>query len=337
MDDSTDLIVLQDALPTVFDSVFNLQTMLAALQKRARSETHDVRTEEGRTGIASLARKVSRSKTAIQSIGDPLAKEAREKWDNLNVFRRELVDRLDALRDEIRAPLTKWRDIEAARVKAHEDALHVFEAQMLSIPGLGPDMIRTDIETIRQVSVGGEWEEFQDAAVEAKAKAMAHLESILAEAEKAAAAAAELEELRREKDERERADRKAEAKAEVQRMIDTAAERARAAEKTKAAAALEAERDKSEREHREAEQRVAAAERERDEAAAAERKRAEVFEAEKNAAREKRERDDENRAHVFSMATDALVAAPVKLKRADAVRVVAAISDKLIPYLRINF
>ena len=118
---------------------------------------------------------------------------------------------------------------------------------------------------------------------------------------------------------------------------NAAAENARRAEKPKADAALDAERDKAGREHREAERRVVAAQRERDEAVAEERKRIGAFAAEKAVALEKRGRDGANRSHVFSMVTDALVAAPVKLQHPDAKRVVAAISDKLIPHLSIDF
>ena len=159
----------------------------------------------------------------------------------------------------------------------------------------------------------------------------------MAAAEKAAAAAAELETLRADKLEREAVELERAREAAIAERENVAAENARRAEKTKADAALEAERDKAGREHREAERRVVAAQRERDEAVAEERKRIGAFAAEKAVALEKRGRDGANRSHVFSMVTDALVAAPVKLQHPDAKRVVAAISDKLIPHLSIDF
>ena len=152
------------------------------------------------------------------------------------------------------------------------------------------------------------------------------------EAEQAELARLRAEDIRRGEEERERV-----REAAIAEREKIAAENARKQAEIDAEKALEHEKERGQREFDRAQREVAYANQRAERAAAAERERAEQFEAEKREAREKREKDDANRAHVFDMATQALIAAPVKLKPQDAKNVVGAIADKLIPHLKIEF
>lgn len=82
----------------------------------------DISTPEGRKACASLAYKVARSKTALDAMGKTLTDQWRKQAETVHAERRLIEKELDALANEVRAPLTEWENIEKARVKAHEDA-----------------------------------------------------------------------------------------------------------------------------------------------------------------------------------------------------------------------
>lgn len=77
----------------------------------------DLTTETGRKRIASMAFKVARTKTAIDEAGKLLTAEWREKISVVDAVRRDIRDRLDALKAEVRAPLTAWEEAEEARLE----------------------------------------------------------------------------------------------------------------------------------------------------------------------------------------------------------------------------
>ena len=338
MDIRNDLIPLHaQPLAAVFADPDAMNKVLAQIQRVALAETADPATEDGRASIKSLAYKVSRSKTALDDVGKPLADAARLDYDKINAIRKTAKEFLDALRDDIRKPVNAWEAVEGARVKAHEDKLHLFNSHMLSTAGLGSDILRADIERIRQVSVGVEWQEFQDAAVEAKAKAMAHLETILAEAEKTAAAAAELEALRAEKLEREAVELERAREAAIAERERVAAENARKQAKIDAEAALEREKERGQREFDRQQRELAEANLRAERAATAERESIEAEREADDVERREREANDAHRHDRQETILKALTRAPVKLSEGDATRVVGAVADKLIPFLRIEY
>lgn len=85
---------------------------------------------------------------------------------------------------------TYVKSIKARRIEAHEVRLTELRAQLSLGAAIGSDNIKHNLEAIRGVAVGVEWEEFQDDAREARASAITHLKAILRVAEKAEAALA---------------------------------------------------------------------------------------------------------------------------------------------------
>ena len=130
MSEVTDLVVIekQNAM-AVFTTKEQLDPIIEAIEKEARSLVPDVSTRKGRDAIASMAHKVARSKTYIDNAGKDLVAELKALPKQIDESRRIVRERLDALKDEVRKPLTEW-EAEQERIKA-EEAMNVLHAEAL--------------------------------------------------------------------------------------------------------------------------------------------------------------------------------------------------------------
>src|SRR5574343_452279 len=113
----------QTAIATVFTSPQGVDLLLKRIRDEAASETPDVTTAKGRARIASLAHKVSKAKVLVDDHGKELVAEEKKRLALIDADRKKWRDGCDALRDEIRQPLTDWENAEAARVQKHNDAI----------------------------------------------------------------------------------------------------------------------------------------------------------------------------------------------------------------------
>ena len=98
-------------LPTTAIEIFScnkIDDLISAIEKQARSIVPDLSSDKGRKAIASNAAAVSRSKTALDALGKDLVSGWKSKAKVVDVERKEMRDRLDTLRDEVRKPLTDW-------------------------------------------------------------------------------------------------------------------------------------------------------------------------------------------------------------------------------------
>ncbi|HFI1314750.1 TPA: hypothetical protein ACGPHU_000505 [Enterobacter hormaechei] len=276
MSEVTDLVVIekQNAM-AVFTTKEQLDPIIEAIEKEARSLVPDVSTRKGRDAIASMAHKVARSKTYIDNAGKDLVAELKALPKQIDESRRIVRERLDALKDEVRKPLTEW-EAEQERIKAEEEmnALHAEALEMNE---------EFDRQRAAQIEADHEM------ALLMNDKFDRDREELRRQAEQA----------QRERDERqkqeaaEQARRDAEAnhKAEIE-----AAARREAEEKARAEAAerqrIEAEQ-RAAREKQEAEER---ARREKEEAVAAERRRLEEAEAARLAEEQRKAEEEARRA-----------------------------------------
>ena len=316
-----------------------IDPLLSRIEAEVRAHAPDTTTNKGREAIASLAYKVSRSKTALDGAGKSLTDEARKEISAVDAARKKIRDRLDALRDEARAPLDAWEAAEAAR-KARIDAAM---ASMRNHGMTGENTsseIRDAANELRAVPVDETFAEFQTQAEELREATLQGLRSLYAAAKAREDQQAELEALRAEKMAREAAEEAARAerdRVEAERQAEElAAQRAREVEAARKADAERIEREKAEavakaaaqaeerhaREMADAKQREEqAAQRERDRIAA---------EAEREAAaRAKREADLKHRARIKA----AIVAA---LDSADGERIADALMNGAIPHCKVE-
>ena len=323
MSEMMDLVVIEKKnAMAVFTNNDQLDPLIEAIEKEARSLVPDVTTKKGRDAIASMAHKVARSKTYIDNAGKDLVAELKALPKQIDESRRVVRERLDALKDEVRRPLTEW-EAEQERIKAEEAmlALHVealamneeFDRQLAA-------RIESDHEMALLMNDAFDREQ-ADKAAEVERQRIAHEEEIKRLA--AAAAAREVEQ-RAQREREEAAHREAVLKAQAEQ-----AERDRIAAEQKAEAdkqaAIEAERRKAQEEadriRREAEQR--------EQARLAEEKRKVDEQA-------RREADVKHRKAVGTEIVKALLA-NTSLTRDQAIEVLTAVKYGRIPHTGISY
>ncbi|EPR5073772.1 TPA: hypothetical protein OUG18_000084 [Klebsiella pneumoniae] len=243
MSEIMDLVVIEKKnAMAVFTNNDQLDPLIEAIEKEARSLVPDVTTKKGRDAIASMARKVARSKTYIDNAGKDLVAELKALPKQIDESRRVVRERLDALKDEVRRPLTEW-EAEQERIKA-EEAMNALHAEALAMNEEFDRQLAARIESDHEMALL-----MNDAfdREQAEKKAEAERQRIAREEE--------IKRLAEEKAKREAAE-------QAQREIDAAAAREREAILAK---------ERAEREQREAAER---AEREKQAAIEAERRKA---------------------------------------------------------------
>lgn len=323
MSEIMDLVVIEKKnAMAVFTNNDQLDPLIEAIEKEARSLVPDVTTKKGRDAIASMAHKVARSKTYIDNAGKDLVAELKALPKQIDESRRVVRERLDALKDEVRRPLTEW-EAEQERIKA-EEAMNALHAEALAMNEEFNRQLAARIESDHEMALlmnDAFDREQADKAAEAERQRIAHEEEIKRMA--AAAAAREVEQ-RAQREREEAAHREAVLKAQAEQ-----AERDRIAAEQKAEAdkqaAIEAERRKAQEEadriRREAEQR--------EQARLAEEKR----KADEQA---RREADVKHRKAVGTEIIKALLP-NTSLTRDQAIEVLTAVKDGRIPHTGISY
>ncbi|MCF7093655.1 hypothetical protein L4N02_02560 [Klebsiella variicola] len=334
MSEIMELVVIEKKnAMAVFTNNDQLDPLIELIEKEARSLVPDVTTKKGRDAIASMAHKVARSKTYIDNAGKDLVAELKALPKQIDESRRVVRERLDALKDEVRRPLTEW-EAEQERIKA-EEAMNALHAEALEMNIKFDQELAAKFEADHEMALLMDKDidrELADKAAEAERQRIAREEEIKRQAEEKAkreaaekaqreidAAAAREREAILAKERAEREQKEAAEKAERERI---AAEQKAAADKQ---AAIDAERRKA---HEEAD-RIRREAEQREQARLAEEKR----KAEELARREA----DVN--HRKAIGTDIVKAlqANTTLTRDQAIEVLSAIKDGKIPHTGISY
>ena len=323
MSEIMDLVVIEKKnAMAVFTNNDQLDPLIEAIEKEARSLVPDVTTKKGRDAIASMAHKVARSKTYIDNAGKDLVAELKALPKQIDESRRVVRERLDALKDEVRRPLTEW-EAEQERIKA-EEVMNVLHAEALAMNEEFDRQLAARIESDHEMALlmnDAFDREQADKAAEAERQRIAREEEIKRLAEEKA---------------------KREAAEQAQREIDAAAAREREAILAK---------ERAEREQKEAAER---AEREKQAAVEAERRKAQEEadrirrEAEQREqyrlAEEKRKADEQARReadvkHRKAVGVEVVKAlmANTSLTRDQAIEVLTAVKDGRIPHTGISY
>ncbi|HHT0022977.1 TPA: hypothetical protein ACTXAG_003178 [Klebsiella oxytoca] len=334
MSEIMDLVVIEKKnAMAVFTNNDQLDPLIELIEKEARSLVPDVTTKKGRDAIASMAHKVARSKTYIDNAGKDLVAELKALPKQIDESRRVVRERLDALKDEVRRPLTEW-EAEQARIaaeKAAEEERQRIEAEQKAALEALRKQVEVDHEMALLMNDAFDRDQAEKKA-EAERQRIAHEEEIKRQAEEKA---------------------KREAAEKAQREIDAAAAREREAILAKERAERERieAQQRAEREQREAAER---AEREKQAAVEAERRKAQEEadrirrEAEQREqdrlAEEKRKADEQARReadvkHRKAVGTEIVKAllANTSLTRDQAIEVLTAIKDGNIPRTGISY
>lgn len=342
-----------------------------AVAAEVTSEVPDLTTRKGRERIASLAAKVSKSKTAVEKPGRDYLKRLKEMPKVVEAELRDFVNKMDALRDATRQPLTDWEQAEIARTDAHVDAIQqikdlaIFEAAPTSAH------LADIIADLELLEIGDSWEEFLAEAAQVKDQTLIKLRTLHVERARYEAEQAELirlraeaeaqaqrdrdaqiareaeERTRREAEQRAQAEREAAARRE-QEMLDQAAAAQRAAEQAARDAEAQAERQRLQLEQQAEQARLAAeqaeanriaaeqrAEQAAEQARADERRRADAAAAEILRQQQAREADLEHKKQINRAALEAFIEGGMTEECAK--QAITLIAQRKIPAISIQY
>ena len=354
---TTELQILEqnsNAIIEAFKTDGGAQSLFDRMAEQARSVVPDLSTDKGRKAIASMARKVASSKTAFDAHGKELKEQYTVITSKIDADRKLFRDQCDALRDEIRKPLTDWENADKERIARHEGAIK--EITDLLLPEnilVDSDVIASNIRWLEKVPMGTMFEEFEDRIKLAKFETLEKLRIAFDDKLKLETEQAELEALRqaetlRQQQERdaqisreatEKAEREAEEKARIEReRVQKEKDEAEQREenlKREAEQALIREAQLKEQ----AEQQAKQAEIDKQQAIEAERKRIEqqqFNQAEKE--RKEQEAREANKAHKKAVCDSILVElAKLNIDEAIGQNLIKAIYNNQIPNISIKF
>lgn len=319
-----------------------LKPFIEQVRAEVSAEVPDLSTRKGRERIASLAAKVSKSKVAVEKPGRDYLKKLKEMPKVVEAELRDFVREMDALRDEVRRPLTEWEAAEAARVAGHEDRIQMMREFASECGEYDSAYLAQRIEQLDAMQIDSSWEEFESEAHRVKGATIAALRDALSKRQQYEAEQAELEELRRKQAEQEQKEREAAIAREAEERARREAE-LRAQQEREAAArrelelklqAEQAEREKLEAQQR-AEQAAKDAEARAQAAAEAERRRIADEQAEIERQTKAREADKAHKASVNSAAMQAFIAGGMPEECAK--QAVVLIAKRQIPNVSIQY
>lgn len=254
--------------PTAFEALFK------RVEDEVAKHVPDLTTLAGRKAIASVAFRVSKTKTALVALADELTADARKTVSAVVQTRQEMEKRLDELRDQTRRPLTEWENAEKAREERIGMVFSVFRRAQSEAHAHKSDEYAVVIDKIENIEVSKDhFGDHYDIALSLKDSTLSALREGYARAVVAEENARELDRLRAEAADRanREAEEKAQREADEQHQRDAEAEEKRIADEQAQAEADRQARDDQIREAARQEverQALEAAEKERAEAQA---------------------------------------------------------------------
>ena len=198
----------------------------------------DLETDKGRKAIASVAARVAKSKTYLDGLGKEYVTELKRASKEVDAVRRDMRTRLDALRDNVRKPLTDW-EVEQKRI---DDAIlariNAFGAEYETL-----EEAQNALAHLEQLPIDGSFGKHQGFAALRKDQECIKMRGTIN---------AELDRRRMEKEAAERAEKERQAQEEQRRIArekaeQEAAQRAEQERKRKQAAAVKAAREAAQR------------------------------------------------------------------------------------------
>lgn len=314
----------------------------------------DISTKAGRDAIVSRSASVRSRKAEFERTKLALTAHWRDQTAKVNAVGKTIAEKMGALAEEIRAPVTQWEEADKARQAEADRIIADLTAAPTVTFGMTSADVQERLDRIRGINLNPEVLGVRlDMATDLRDEAVAKLTDAVTSLKAQEAQAAELAQLRAEQ-ERQRI---AAEQAEQDRIAKEAAERAAKAEaerieRAKAEAAEQAKREAEEAARREQEAREAEARRQIEEANAraaeaerlAEMERQRIEAEREKEAREReaaaaeqarREADIAHREQVIDTAAEALTGLGLTKKLATAV--VNAIASGNVPAVQVVF
>ena len=337
-----DLAILENVNAVEVFSGKGLDDLLKQITEEAKSIIPDLTTKKGRDEIASMAHKVAKSKTYLDGLRKDLVSEWKTKAKAVDVEGKKMRDTLDALKTEVRQPLTEWEDAENSRVAKHEENIKEITSTGNDASNNWMDEnLSSMLKYVESFKVE-DFEEFSPVAATAKDNAITLIKQAIEKRETYDKEQVELEKLRAEAAEREQKDREEKLRLEGEDRAKREAEAK--AEQEKERVKLEAEKAEKDKQDaisakNEAEKRVKEAEKnaiiQAEKAAQAERDRIESERLAEEIAAKKREANKTHKTKINNAVLDALVL--TGMNKTQAKKAVTAIAKGEVPYTTISY
>jgi len=327
----------------VFRTPGGTEKILDAIREAVGNEVADLTTAAGRDAVRSNAHKVSKAKMHLDRAAMALVADAKKLIKEVDPARKLLRDGCDAIRDEVRLPLTAWEEEEAERQRQNAldteiaglwDSAHM-ENELFDLKLIQAEQEAAEERRVERERLAEEQREREDKArKEAKAQA---------KADAAAAIEAEKEKVRVAEQAQEKAEQEATQATIDAKAIEVAAKK-EAEEQAKIAQGQAEFRQKQAAEKAEKETAKAVqAERDRIEQEAAEAVQIEAIKKEKlelaeEAERQERLRDEADKEHREDCqreARDTLVEGGLSPQHAE--NVVGMIAQGKVPHVEFNY
>lgn len=173
------------------------QEFYSYIRQEVESFVPDLTTDKGRKAVASLAFKVSQSKSLIEKAKVSLKADWLEKSRAVDADWRIVERDLDELRDKARKPLTDWEESEESRKAICRKTIERLNAAAIVGIDATVESVHATLADLRIINTGEEaMQEYSTMATEAKDLAIRSLSSALTRLEKEEADRAELAKLR---------------------------------------------------------------------------------------------------------------------------------------------
>jgi hypothetical protein len=255
---NTEIIILDQARQIQPQEIFlaeNMDGLLSEIAIQAKSIVLDPTTEKGRGKIKSLAYKVSKTKTAIDDAGKSLTEGWKKQSAAVDAVRKNAREFLDNLKEEIRKPVDEFEEMEKARIKLRQDRLAQIEGFKNEIytSSEAEKFYQSAIDQLKELAVF-DWQEFSFKAQSLVKEVITILELRFEAAKQARIDAEELAALKKEKEEREKADNEKRIAEEAAKKAKFVAEMEAAKKAKKLADEAAAEKERMENEKLKAEE-----------------------------------------------------------------------------------
>lgn len=233
---------IQNISELTADQLFQNNTsegILASIKKEALAIVPDITTAKGREAVISQAAMVGKTKVAIEKVGKALADPMTKAVKVINVERKFYKDGFDALRDEVRSPVTEWeREQDAIKQAIQQRIYELEQAGQTTSPNTGDLLPLESLERklrfleMEEVTVDKYGDDFNESEV-LRAAGINRVTGAITQRKDAD----ELDQLRKDKEARDVA---AKAEADKERIAAEAVEKFKSEEAAKADAPAQA-------------------------------------------------------------------------------------------------
>lgn len=212
---------------SVFSDNKKIEPMIKKVREEVSVEKFDLSTKKGREDIASRAYKVSKMKNAVvKQLIDPSVEEYKAAIKGVGAGKSHWNAEMDALRDEVRAPLNKWEEEERVREQKRIDDIKKSISGIINLAALplgkeyDKNYISEMIEAVDNIDCSEGFEEFAQEALQAKASSKEALSQCLNTVVQKELEAAQQKELAEQQERLDEAQRVMEAKAKAQERLN---------------------------------------------------------------------------------------------------------------------